>query len=530
MKVCYTIISKDLNHMQKESRVKKTMLNAKVNLLCYLASFITAFFTRKVLLDQLGTEFIGFTGTIGSILSFLNLAELGIGTAISYILYKPIANKDQFKINEVISVLGYLYKKIGYAILAGGVVLSFFLPIIFPNTSFPLDIVYIGFYTYLTASLIGYFVNYRAALLSADQRNYIVTGYFQITTTSKVILQMVLAIYFGSFYIYLAIELSCGIINSIILNWKINQVYPWLKCNVKLGHKLLKKYPEIAKYTKQLFAHKIGHVFNEQLTPIFIYAFVSLPIVALYSNYLIITQKIERTIGSVINSAGAAVGNLIAEGDKTKIIKTYKQFLSLRFMVATVFSATIFKLSTPFISIWLGNEYILPQIVVLQIAILSGMAMMRGVIDEFRFGFGIFSDIWAPYVEISILTIVSTILGYKWGLYGVLCGPIVSIFIIVYIWKPYSLFKNGFKLSALIHWRICCKYFLLSLIAFLIADKLYETYIYADMKITNWGTLIVNSSLYVILITSICLCLYLLSSKDFRDILNRVLKAKRNKH
>ena len=80
--------------MQKESRVKKTMLNAKINLICYFASFITAFFTRKILLDHLGAEFIGFTGTVGSLLSFLNLAELGIGTAIGYV---PMPSSARFK-------------------------------------------------------------------------------------------------------------------------------------------------------------------------------------------------------------------------------------------------------------------------------------------------------------------------------------------------------------------------------------------------------------------------------------------------
>ena len=230
--------------MQKESRVKKTVLNAKINLICYFASFITAFFTRKILLDNLGAEFIGFTGTVGSLLSFLNLAELGIGTAIGYVLYKPIADGDKFKINEVISVLGYLYRIIGLAILSLGIIGSLFLPLIFSDTEIPLGVIYCGFYAYLAASMIGYFVNYRAALLSADQRNYVVTGYFQITTTCKVILQMILAIYFGSFYIYFAIELIGGIINAKILNWKINKTYPWLKSEIKQGKQIFKNTPK----------------------------------------------------------------------------------------------------------------------------------------------------------------------------------------------------------------------------------------------------------------------------------------------
>lgn len=202
--------------MVKESRVKKSFLNARMNLICYMASLVVAFFTRKVFLDQLGTEFIGLTGTLQSLLGFLNLAELGVGTAIGYVLYKPIFDDDKSKINEIISVFGYLYRYIGLVILGAGIILSAFLPWIFPDTTFSWGVIYFGFYAYLASSMLGYFVNYRMTLLSADQKNYIVTGYFQLTSTTKVILQMILAIYVHSFYLYLAIEIIFGIINSII--------------------------------------------------------------------------------------------------------------------------------------------------------------------------------------------------------------------------------------------------------------------------------------------------------------------------
>ena len=143
-----------------------------MNLICYMASLLVAFFTRKVFLDQLGTEFIGLTGTLQSLLGFLNLAELGVGSAIGYVLYKPIFDDDKTKINEIISVFGYLYRCIGFVILGAGIILSVFLPWIFPHTTFSWGVIYLGFYAYLTSSMLGYFVNYRQTLLSADQRNY----------------------------------------------------------------------------------------------------------------------------------------------------------------------------------------------------------------------------------------------------------------------------------------------------------------------------------------------------------------------
>lgn len=117
--------------MKTKSRTKKSIVNARMNLICYFLTLVVAFFTRKTLLDYLGTEFLGLTGTLGSLLSFLNLAELGIGSAIAYVLYKPLFECDESKINEIISVLGYLYRKIGSLILLAGLLLSAFLPWIF---------------------------------------------------------------------------------------------------------------------------------------------------------------------------------------------------------------------------------------------------------------------------------------------------------------------------------------------------------------------------------------------------------------
>ena len=507
--------------MQKESRVKKTMLNAKINLICYFASFITAFFTRKILLDNLGAEFIGFTGTVGSLLSFLNLAELGIGTAIGYVLYKPIADGDKFKINEVISVLGYLYRIIGLAILSLGIIGSLFLPLIFSDIDIPLGVIYFGFYAYLAASMIGYFVNYRAALLSADQRNYVVTGYFQLITTCKVILQMILAIYYGSFYIYFAIELIGGIINAIILNWKINKTYPWLKSEIKQGKQIFKKYPEIIKYTKQIFAHKVGGLVQGQLTPFLIYSFVSLPMVALYTNYTILTQKLEGLISGVINSTGAAIGNLIAEGDKNKILKVFKELLAIRLFVASIAATCIYTFASPFIGVWLGNEYILGNHTVALIAILSGLAIARGVLDQFIHGSGIFADVWAPYAESLIMVIFAIAGGYFYGLPGVLCGPLVSIIAIIYIWKPYYLFSRGFKLSVYEYWKLFTINISASIVAFLATDYIYETFIHSYISTSNWVGLIINGATYSIILAILTAVAYYITSTGFRDFIHR---------
>jgi hypothetical protein len=119
-----------------ESRLKKSFLNARVNLIFYFIALVLAFFSRKIFLDSLGADFVGLTGTLQNILGFLNLAEMGIGAAIGYVLYRPLFEQNEEKINEIISVLGYMYRLVGYVILAAGLLLAFFLPLIFKDAGF----------------------------------------------------------------------------------------------------------------------------------------------------------------------------------------------------------------------------------------------------------------------------------------------------------------------------------------------------------------------------------------------------------
>lgn len=438
--------------MSQESRVRKSFINARVNLIFYFLGLLLSFFSRKIFLDVLGADFMGLTGTLLNLLGFLNLAELGIGSAVGYVLYKPLFNHNEGKINEIISVFGYIYRWIGFIILSGGCLLSCFLPLIFPNNIFNLGIIYFAFYSYLISSLIGYFANYKQTLLGADQKNYVVTAYYQSAVLVKTLLQMVLVYYTGNYYLWIGIELLLGITYSIILNWKIKQVYPWLKSEVKQGKILLKKYPEVMKYTKQLFVHKLGSFVQFQTTPFLIYAFISLKTVAYYGNYTLIIDKISIFINNLLGSTNAGVGNLIAEGNPKRIQEVFWELLGIRFLIAGVISFALLQLTGPFISLWLGSEYVLPQSILYLIIINSFINYTRGATDQFLYGYGLFSDTWAPITEVIINLTVAIIFGSIWGLPGVLMGNIISLALIVGIWKPYFLYSKGFKTSVVHYW------------------------------------------------------------------------------
>ena len=282
--------------MSQESRVRKSLLNARVNLIFYFLTLALSFFSRKIFLDTLGADFVGLTSTLQNLLGFLNLAELGISTAIGYVLYKPLFEQNKLKINEIISVFGYLYHWIGKIMLLAGGILACFLSLIFSNTGFDLTLIFFVYFSFLISTLIGYFINYKQTLLGADQKNYVVTAYFQTVTIIKTLIQIVLAYYTKNYYLWVVIELLFGFVYSIILNWKIRKVYPWLHSEVRQGKYLLKRYPEVIKYTKQLFVHKIGGIVQYQTTPVLIYSFISLKMVAYYGNYSIIIDKVTVRI------------------------------------------------------------------------------------------------------------------------------------------------------------------------------------------------------------------------------------------
>src|SRR5882762_2875172 len=169
------------------SRVQKSLLNARVNALFYMAALTLSYFSRRIFLQSLGSQFVGFTGTVGNFLGFLNLAEMGTAMAVSFALYKPLLEKDTNGIAAIVSLTGYLYRRIGLIMTAAGVLLSLFLPLIFPHPGFPLHVIYFAWYAFLISSLLSYYLNYGQVLLDADQRNYIVTAWLQTTTIVKVV-------------------------------------------------------------------------------------------------------------------------------------------------------------------------------------------------------------------------------------------------------------------------------------------------------------------------------------------------------
>ncbi|RZF59443.1 polysaccharide biosynthesis protein [Sphingobacterium corticibacterium] len=509
------------------SRSYLSFLNARVNTFFFLLTLFLSFFSRKIFIESFGADFVGLNGTLVNLLDFLNLAELGIGAAVSVALYQHIIRKDEEAIKEVIAVFGYFYRIVGYCIVVGGIIVGILLPFIFPDLEFPLLLLYSIYVVYLTNVVIGYFANYKQTLLGADQKNYVVITYFQTTAILKTLLQIAIAYYTQNYYLWIAIELVAGICYSVCLNRKIRQVYPWLQTDIRKGKVLRAKYPLILQQAKRLFVHKIGTLVQIQIKPLLIYGFLSLQMVTIYGNYSIIIDKLSQLLSTVLGSTGAGIGQLVAEGNTKHIIRMFHELNAMRYFLAGTIVFSVAILMNPFVSIWLGASYVLPTSTLIIILMNMLMLQTRGTIDQFLYGYGLFQDIWAPIAESFISLGISLIGGYYWGLNGILLGSTVSLFLIVVLWKPLLLYRNGFKRSVGNYWVTILKYYAVIGLAAIVCYELIHL-VDMDLPGTFWQW-ILFALLTVSLFMTVNFLGYYFLCPGFRAVTLRILNRIQSK-
>lgn len=511
-----------------ESRVRKSLLNAKVDMIFYSLTLALTFFSRKIFLDCLGAEFIGLTGTLQNLLGILNLAELGIGAAVAFALYKPLQQNNKTAIEEVVSFFGFMYRRVGLFVLGCAILLSVFLPLIFNGSPFSFGVIYFAYYSFLASSLISYFCNYRSVLLSADQKNYVVNVYFQSGNIIKSLLQLYLAWRFANYYAWLSLEFAYGGVCCWLLNKKIHQVYPWLNASVKKGAACRSRFTDIMVRTKQVFVHKIKDFLLLQSDQILVYAFVSLSMVAYYGNYTIIIARSTAAFSMVMNGMGAGIGNLIAEGNKTKILHVFWELISLRYFIGGIMAFGICCFIQPFITLWLGEKYLLSEEILYFLVVIAYVSITRGVVDMFNGGYGLYADTWSAWVEGGVNLSISLVGGYFLGLVGLLLGKLISLFLIVVLWKPYYLFSQGIHASYAIYWRKVLRFVFANALSFTLVGyciRLLHLNVMMQDDLVGWVVSAAISISLFILVQGVIM--YILAD-SFRHLLARLLQIRKS--
>lgn len=502
------------------SRTKRTIQNSKVSLILFIIQLLVGFYSRKVFLDYLGDEVIGLNTTLGNILSFLNLAELGIGIAMATSLYKPLHDEDQNAIIDIITVQGILYRRVAWLLCGLSIPILVSLPYVFPNTECGILYVYVAYLVFLSGSIFSYLWNYREVLIQADQKNFKLMPWIHAVRYTKIFLQIVL-LKFTPFSIWgwIGVELLGNILTVFIINNVIQKEYPWFQKSKESSKKLLQRYKVLLLKTKQLFIHKLAGFVLYQTSPLIIYAFVSLDMVTHYGNYMMLIGYCTSLMNVIYGGMAASIGNLIADNNKSHTMNVFWELFTSRIWIGGIACFGLYISIGPFISLWIGTKYILSESTLLLLVLYMFIQISRSVIESFKDAFLLFGDVWAPVIEACINLGCSILFGYFWGLNGVLIGVNLSLVLIVLLWKPYYIFTNGMK-SSVIPYYIQYALHLIVLIAGAFIAKLVMRQIHFDNS--DYFTLFIDILLGFITFIIVTYAILYLCTKGMRMFTTRI--------
>lgn len=445
------------------SRTRNSLNNFKWALIGQSLGIVVSFVARIFFIRKLGNDYLGLNGLFTNILTILTLAELGVGDAINYSLYKPLADKDLKKCKMLMNLYKKLYTIIGIVILILGLCITPFLSFIIKDMPNVPNISLI-FMLFVVNTAISYFYSYKRNLLIADQNRYIATiyryGIYIITNVVQIFYLLITSNYIG----FLVIQIIFTLIENILVSKHADKMYPYLKeeSDIPLDKKTK---DSIVKNTKALVMHKIGGVVVNSTDNIIISKFVNLVAVGLYSNYYMVTNALMLVINQVYSSILASVGNLCNKKDKNYQYAVFKNMEFMTFWIATFTSVSLLCLIDDFIKIWVGKEYLLSNITVIVIVLNFYISISRKAVLTFRDATGVFyKDRYKALVEALINIVASLILVLKYQITGVFIGTVISSILACICVEPYVLYKYGFKRSAKSYYKNYLKKCMISLI------------------------------------------------------------------
>lgn len=443
--------------MDENSRIKNTIRNTIFGVGGQLLSQILAFAYRTVFIYYLSSNFLGVQGLFSNILSLLSLAELGIGNALTFSMYKPLAQKDTRKLQALMSYYAKAYHCIALIVAVVGLLLTPFLDFFIkevPSEITNLEFIYL---LYVFDSVASYCFIYKQSIIKADQKTYICTLYTNVFAIIRYMLQMLVLILIkkgseDTFICILVIQIFFTIVTNIYLSIKASKLYPYINGWEK--ERLLKsERKEINNKVRAMMMHKIGSVVVNATDNLLISKFVGLIEVGIYSNYRLLINMIMGIVQQFSQAIVPSIGNLVSLTSKKKSKEIYDKLDLLNYFIYGFCSVCFFTLLNPFIEIWVGKDYLFSIGLVCVIVLNFYVNGMRQNVLAFRNALGLFwNDRYKPIIESIINLVVSIVLARSFGIIGVFLGTFVST-VTTSTWvEPFVLFKNYFQEGFLKYW------------------------------------------------------------------------------
>ena len=429
---------------------KKSFYNITASMISRILLLIAALIVRRLLIRCIGNDVNGLNSLYTSIIGMLAVAELGIGSAIVYSMYKPIVEGDQRRISALYRLYGRLYRIVGLVIFAGGLAVMPFLPKLISDYSVLRVNVYTTFLLSLVSVVLTYLYGAQTSLIEAHKNNYITTAILTIGRLTGYILQALAILAFRSFTIYLI----CQNIGTILI-WLLTHAFVRRKYGQILSlHETVdpETKSEITRNIKAMFMHRIGTVLVNTVDSIIISTFIGVAVLGKYSNYTMIAGVITRIIALFFSPLTSVIGHLCASGDPKQIKTHFDHFYTLNFVLGSVFFLGYYAVIDSVIRLLFGEGLEVTRSISFIIALNSFTSFMRQSQLLFRNASGTFyNDRWKPVAEgaanliLSLLFVKTFPEEYK--VVGVIVATIITTLTICYTVEPFVVFRHVFRES-----------------------------------------------------------------------------------
>lgn len=403
---------------------KVVVKNSMIGIVGHMITMIFGFVIQKAFLYYLGLEILGVNGVISDTLGFLSLAELGVGSAITYRLYKPLVEDNEEMVASLMKLYNFLYAIIGVAVFVVGNVLMLFLPFFMKDITVDMSFVRIAYYIQLLNTSSTYFFAYKRSLLYADQKQYICKIVDLCCNIVFCLLRILALVWTKNYILYLILMLVQSVLSNIIVSIYCNKEYPVLK---RRDVKRYTEIKEIFKDTKEILLGKLAGYVYSTTDNLVISSILGVTNVGSMSNYKTVTNSVKNLMSSMTDSIMATVGNFVHMKNEEEAFVMLKRYTFARYVVVNIAAAGLIVCTDTFIALCYGEEYLMtgwiPTLIVIDIFI----SMIYGPLGEFDNVLGYFAYEKWIHLTGAVLNLVSSILlSFRFGIVGVLVGTCLS--------------------------------------------------------------------------------------------------------
>ena len=437
--------------MSNGSRTKKTIKNIGVEFFNQILSLFLHFISRNIFIQVLGVEYLGINGLFSDILQMLSLADMGFGTAMVYSFYKPLAERDSRKIAALANYYRKMYMFIALGISTIGVLLVPFLDV-FVNTEKEIPFLIVYYLLNVANTVRTYLFVYKTSLITADQKQYIISKYNAIWSTCSIIAQIIVLLLFKNYVMYLTVSVLMGLGNNIHVSRIADKMYPEIH---ERDAELNKEEKEGLFYNlRSMFIYKLSGVLLNATDNTLISVMIGTVWVGYYSNYEMVLYYLNLFIGIIFSSMTASIGNLVVEEGPEKRYQIFESLQVISYVMCGIAAPCLFFLMEDFITVWLGAEFILDRLLLVAIVVNFYLGAVLRPVWSYREATGLYVKIRYVMFCTAVLNIILSIVLGQWiGMAGIVFASALSR-LLTYIWyEPYSLFRDSFNRSAVVFYR-----------------------------------------------------------------------------